>query len=309
MDIHKNARLTLRSREQLVHFVLSGQRISAAARRFLVTHKTATKWVQRFCAQGAAGLTDRSSRPLHSPRATSSSLAVRVVELRREHRPAYHIALSTGLSPSTVSRILQRARLSRWRDLHPAPPVQRYEHPFPGDLLHLDIKGLTRYQEVLLRADGRRRGLHQHPGFEALHVAIDDHSRLAFTQMLPDQKAETTIGFLRDALDFYARHGIRVRALLTDNGSSYRSHQFRATCNGLDIKHHRTRPYTPRTNGKAERFIQTALREWAYAKHWKDSDERDQHLQPWTAYYNFDRPHGSLNYAPPISRADPGTTS
>ena len=267
MDIHKNARLTLRSREQLVHFVLSGQRISAAARRFLVTHKTAAKWVQRFRAQGAAGLTDRSSRPCHSPRATSSSLAARVVELRREHRPAYHIALSTGLSPSTVSRILQRARLSRWRDLHPAPPVQRYEHPFPGDLLHLDIKGLTRYQQVLLRADGRRRGLHKHPGFEALHVAIDDHSRLAFTQMLPDQKAETTIAFLRDALDFYARHGIRVRALLTDNGSSYRSHQFRATCNGLDIKHHRTRPYTPRTNGKAERFIQTALREWAHAKH------------------------------------------
>jgi transposase InsO family protein len=309
MDIHKNARLTLRSREQLVRFVLSGQRISAAAQRFLVTHKTAAKWVQRFRNQGAAGLTDRSSRPCHSPRATSSSLAARVVEFRREHRPAYQIALSTGLSPSTVSRILQRARLSRWRDLHPAPPVQRYEHPFPGDLLHLDIKSLTRYQEVLLRADGRRRGLHQHPGFEALHVAIDDHSRLAFTQLLPDQKAETTIGFLRDALDFYARHGIRVRALLTDNGSSYRSHQFRAACGQLEIKHHRTRPYTPRTNGKAERFIQTALREWAYAKHWKDSDERDHHLQPWTAYYNFARPHGSLNYAPPISRADPGTTS
>jgi transposase InsO family protein len=309
MDIHKNARLTLRSREQLVQFVLSGQRISAAARRFLVTPKTAAKWVRRFRALGAAGLTDRSSRPLHSPTATCSRLAVRVVELRREHRPAYQIALSTGLSPSTVCRILQRARLSRWRDLHPAPPVQRYEHPCPGDLLHLDIKGLTRYQEVLLRADGRRRGLRKHPGFEALHVAIDDHSRLAFTQMLPDQKTETTIGFLRDALDFYARHGIRVRALLTDNGSSYRSHQFRATCGQLQIKHHRTRPYTPRTNGKAERFIQTALREWAYAKHWKDSDERDQHLQPWTAYYNFARPHGSLNYAPPISRTDPGTTS
>jgi len=161
----------------------------------------------------------------------------------------------------------------------------------------------------LLRADGRRRGLHEHPGFEALHVAIDDHSRLAFTQMLPDQKAETTIAFLRDALDFYARHGIHVRALLTDNGSSYRSHQFRSTCAVLGIKHHRTRPYTPRTNGKAERFIQTAIREWAYAKHWKDSEERDQHLQPWTHYYNFSRPHGSLNYNPPISRTESGTTS
>jgi transposase InsO family protein len=309
MDIHKNARLTLRSREQLAQFVLSGQTLSAAARRFLVTPKTAAKWVSRFRTLGLDGLHDCSSRPLHSPRAAPAELVNRVIELRRQHAPGYQIALSTGLSPASVSRILRRAHLSRWRDLHPAPPVQRYEHPCPGDLLHLDIKGLTRYQEVLLRADGRRRGLHKHPGFEALHVAIDDHSRLAFTQMLPDQKAETTIGFLRDALDFYARHGIRVRALLTDNGSSYRSHQFRATCGQLEIKHHRTRPYTPRTNGKAERFIQTALREWAYAKHWKDSDERDQHLQPWTAYYNLARPHGSLNYAPPISRADPGTTS
>jgi transposase InsO family protein len=310
MDIHKNARLTLRSREALVQRISSGVRMKAAAESFQVTPKTAAKWVRRFRSEGAAGLMDHSSRPWHSPRATSSSLAARVVELRREHRPAYQIAQSTGLSPATVSRILQRARLNRWRDLHPAPPVQRYEHPYPGDLLHLDIKGLTRYQQVLVRADGRRRGLHEHPGFEALHIAIDDHSRLAFTQLLPDQKAETTIGFLRDALDFYARHGIRVRALLTDNGSSYRSHQFRSICSVLGIKHQRTRPYTPRTNGKAERFIQTAMREWAYAKHWADSDERNQHLQPWTAYYNFARPHGSLNYKPPISRTDSaGTTS
>jgi len=309
MDIHKNARLTLRSREDLVQCVLSGMRLTSAARRFLVTPKTAAKWVSRFRALGTEGLRDRSSRPLCSPRAAPDELVCRVIELRRQHTPGYQIARATGLSPASVSRILRRVRLSRWRDLHPAPPVQRYEHPFPGDLLHLDIKGLTRFQKVLMRADGRRRGLHEHPGFEALHVAIDDHSRIAFTQMLPDQKAETTVAFLRDALDFYARHGIRVRALLTDNGSSYRSHQFRAICGQLEIKHHRTRPYTPRTNGKAERFIQTALREWAYAKHWKDSDERNQHLQPWTAYYNFARPHGSLNYAPPISRADPGTTS
>jgi len=311
MDIHKNARLTLRSREDLVQRVASGMSLKVAADSFQVTPKTAAKWVRRFRSEGAAGLMDRSSRPWRSPRATSSSLAARVVELRREHRPAYHIALTTGLSPSTVSRILQRAHLNRWRDLHPAPPVVRYEHPNPGDLLHLDIKGLPRYQEVLMRADGRRRGprRRQSVGSQALHVAVDDHSRLAFTQMLPDQKAETTIAFLRDALAFYQRHGIQVRALLTDNGSSYRSHQFRSTCSVLGIKHHRTRPYTPRTNGKAERFIQTAMREWVYAKHWKDSDERDQHLQPWTAYYNFARPHGSLNYNPPISRTESGTTS
>ncbi len=309
MDIHKNARLTLHSREQLAQFVLSGQTLSAAARRFLVTPKTAAKWVRRFRTLGPEGLSDRSSRPLRSPRAASAELVNRVIQLRRQHTPGYQIARATALSPASVSRILQRARLSRWRDLYPAPPVQRYEHPFPGDLLHLDIKGLTRYQEVSVRGDDRSRGLHKHPGSEALHVAIDDHSRLAFTQLLPDQKTETTLGFLRDAVDFYARHGIPVRALLPDNGSSYRSHQFRSTCGVLGIRHQRTRPYTPRTNGKAERFIQTAMREWAYAKHWKDSDERDQHLQPWTAYYNFARPHGSLNYKPPISRVDPGTTS
>ena len=309
MDIHKNARLTLRSREQLALFVVGGHSVSDAARRFLVTPKTAAKWAGRFRMLGPEGLSDRSSRPLASPRAVPAELVQRVIELRRQHTPGYQIARATGLSPASVSRFLQRARLSRWRDLHPAPPVQRYEHPFPGDLLHLDIKGLTRYQEVSLRADGRRRGLSKHPGFEALHIAIDDHSRLAFTQLLPDQKTDTTLGFLRDALAFYQRHGIKVRALLTDNGSSYRSHIFRQACQQLSIQHRRTRPYTPRTNGKAERFIQTALHEWAYAKHWKNSDERDQHLQPWTAYYNFARPHGSLNYNPPISRTESGTTS
>ncbi len=213
------------------------------------------------------------------------------------------------MSPASVSRILRRARLSRWRDLNPPPPVQRYEHDAPGDLLHLDIKGMTRFSEVSLRGDGRLRGKRKHPGFLALHVAVDDHSRMAFTQLLPDQTAETTIGFLHSAVDFFARHGIGVRALLTDNGSSYRSHLFRAACQNLQLLHRRTRPYTPRTNGKAERFIQTALREWAYAKHWTDSEQRDAYLQPWTHYYNHHRPHGSLSYKPPISRSEAGTTS
>jgi transposase InsO family protein len=223
--------------------------------------------------------------------------------------PGYEIARRTGLSPASVSRILRRARLSRWRDLNPPPPVQRYEHPRPGDLLHLDIKGMTRFSDVSRRGDGRLRGKSKHPGFLALHVAVDDHSRMAFTQMLPDQKAETTIGFLHSAVDFFARHGIGVRALLTDNGSCYRSGQFRTACQQMQLQHRRTRPYTPRTNGKAERFIQTALREWAYAKHWTESAQRDQHLQPWTDYYNHQRPHGSLSYKPPISRSDVGTTS
>ncbi len=154
--------------------------------------------------------------------------------------PGYEIARRTGLSPASVSRILRRARLSRWRDLNPPPPVQRYEHPAPGDLLHLDIKGMTRFSEVSLRGDGRLRGKSKHPGFLALHVAVDDHSRMAFTQMLPDQKAETTIGFLHSAVEFFARHGIGVRALLTDNGSSYRSSQFRSACQQMQ---HQTSPH------------------------------------------------------------------
>jgi transposase InsO family protein len=310
MDYHKNAPWTAVSRERLARMVIEdGVKLGLAAARFSVSWKTAAKWVARYRQLGASGLADRSSRPHISPRQTHSHLIEKVVVLRRGHMPGYEIARRTGLSPASVSRILRRAKLSRWRDLNPPPPIQRYEHPRPGDLLHLDIKGMTRFGEVSLRGDGRLRGKRSHPGLLALHVAVDDHSRMAFTQILPDQKAETTIGFLNSAVKFFATHGIGVRALLTDNGSSYRSQPFRQACQQMAIKHRRTRPYTPRTNGKAERFIQTALREWAYARHWTDSSQRDQHLQPWTDYYNRDRPHGSLNYKPPISRSDSGTTS
>jgi transposase InsO family protein len=310
MDYHKNAPWTAVSRERLARMVIDdGLTASAAALRFSVSAKTAAKWVNRYRQLGVAGLVDRSSRPHSSPRQIGSFLVGRVVVLRRGHMPGYEIARRTGLSPASISRILRRARLSRWRDLNPPPPVQRYEHPRPGDMLHLDIKGMTRFGEVSRRGDGRLRGKRSHPGFLALHVAVDDHSRMAFTQLLPDQKAETTIGFLNAAVEFFATHGIGVRALLTDNGSSYRSRQFRQACQTMQIRHHRTKPYTPRTNGKAERFIQTALREWAYAKHWTDSQQRDGCLQPWTDYYNRERPHGSLNYRPPISRSDTRTTS
>ena len=310
MDYHKNAPWTAVSRERLARMVMEeGLRLGSAAARFSVSSKTAAKWLARYRQLGVAGLADRSSRPHRSPRQTSSFLVEKVLAFRRGHMPGYEIARRTGLSPASVSRILRRARLSRWRDLNPPPPIQRYEHPRPGDMLHLDIKGMTRFSEVSLRGDGRLRGKQKHPGFLALHVAVDDHSRMAFTQMLPDQKTETTISFLNSAVEFFARHGIGVRALLTDNGSSYRSRQFRQACQLMQIKHSRTRPYTPRTNGKAERFIQTALREWAYAKHWTDSEQRDAHLLPWTDYYNHQRPHGSLSYKPPISRSEAGTTS
>ena len=311
MDLHQNARLTFRSREALAKKVMIERlTLNAAAAAFNVSRKTATKWWARYRSLGLSGLRDRSSRPRHSPRRTSSELIAQVIALRRQLCPAYSIAQATHLSPATVSRILQRAHLNRWRHLHPAPPVVRYEHPAPGDLLHLDIKGMTRYQQVSIRGDGRRRGRPQFAGWQALHVAIDDHSRLAFSRMLPNQQSETAIAFLRAAVAFYAQHGISIRRLLTDNGSCYRSQYFRAACLQLGIQHRFTRPYTPRTNGKAERFIQTALREWAYVRHYLNSEERDQQLSPWLEHYNFHRPHGSLGYAPPISRASPvGTTS
>src|ERR1700675_2576966 len=299
MDIHKNARLTLRRRQDLVQHVAGG-----------VTPKTAAKWVYRFRRQGPPGLLDRSSRPRRSPRRTSSLLVERVIALRRESRTAYLIARDTQLSPATVSRILQRARLNRWCHLHPPSAVVRYEHLAPGDLLHLDMKGMTRYQQVSMRGDGRRRGRPQFAGWQALHIAIDDHSRLAFSRLLPNQTVDSALDFLRAALAFYAEHGIAIRRLLTDNGSCYRSHRFRAACEELGIRHRFTRPYTPRTNGKAERFIQTALRERPYVRHYANSEERDQQLSPWLHYYNFSRPHGSLGYAPPISRSPTnGTTS
>ena len=310
MDLHQNARLTFRSREALAHKILIERlTLNAAAAAFNVSRKTAAKWLRRYRASGLAGLRDRSSRPRLSPRRTSAELVTQVLALRRQLHPAYQIARATHLSSATVSRILQRAHLNRWRHLHPAPPVVRYEHPAPGDLLHLDIKGMTRYQQVSLRGDGRRRGRPQFAGWQALHVAIDDHSRLAFSRMLPNQQAQTAIAFLRAAVAFYAQHGILIRRLLTDNGSCYRSRYFRAACLQLGIQHRFTRPYTPRTNGKAERFIQTALREWAYVRHYLDSEERDQQLLPWLEHYNFRRPHGSLGYAPPITRAPVGTTS
>ena len=252
---------------------------------------------------------DRSSRPRRSPRQTAPLLVEQVLALRRQLRPAFYIAQTTQLSPATVSRILQRAQLNRWRHLHPAPPVVRYEHPAPGDMLHLDIKGMSRYQRVSIRGDGRRRGRPQFAGWQALHVAIDDHSRIAHSLMLPNQKTETAIAFLHHAIAFYAQHGITIRRLLTDNGSCYRSHQFRQTCAQLGIHHRFTRPYTPRTNGKAERFIQTALREWAYARHYPDSEERDRQLPIWLHYYNFQRPHGSLDHAAPISRVTNAVTT
>ena len=310
MDYHHHARLTVHGREQMCRAVVEGRLgLCAAAAAHKLSRQTASKWVRRYREQGVAGLCDRSSRLHTSPRRTSEAVVEHVIELRRTRLAGFWIARQTGVSVATVSRVLRRVRLSRWRDLVPRPPIMRYEHPCPGDLLHLDIKGMTRFGEVVVRGDGRLRGKKEHPGVLALHVAIDDHSRVAFTRMLADQKAETTAGFLRQAVEFFAQRKVQIRALLSDNGSAYRSHIFRDACNQMQIKHRRTRPYTPRTNGKAERFIQTALREWAYSHHWTNSEQRDATLQTWTDFYNHQRPHASLYLNPPSSRLPMETTS
>jgi transposase InsO family protein len=202
-----------------------------------------------------------------------------------------------------VSRILRRLKLNRMRDLEPPPVVQRYEHAAPGDRLHLDIKRLVRIARPSNRVTGNRRDKVPGIGAGYVHVAIDDHSRIAFSAIYPDETKASVLHFLDAALAYYARLGIHFKAVLTDNGVSYRSYAFVDRCRELGLQHRRTRPYTPRTNGKAERFIQTALREWAYARTYQNSAEREQNLAPWVHQYNWHRPHASLGLSPPISRA------
>ncbi len=304
MDLHQNARLTLRSREALVLRVIDEKvTLNAAAAAFNVSAKTARKWVRRYRAEQRAGLYDRSSRPHHSPRRTSAEVVGLVLNLRRQRWTGVRIAQSTALSRPTVSRILRCHKLNRIRDLEPLIPVRRYEHPHPGDLLHLDTKKLARIAKPGHRLTGDPRDETRGAGWEILHVAIDDHSRIAFSQFQPDERAHSTVAFLRAAVAYYARFGIRIRRVLTDNAPCYYSDLFAATCLQLGIRHLRTRPYTPRTNGKAERFIQTALREWAYARLYQHSAQRQTELPLWLHDYNWHRPHASLGQLPPISRA------
>src|SRR3989442_5262161 len=231
--------------------------------------------------------------------------------LRRERRPLGHIATKLGISKTSFSRIPERRSLSRLSSLEPQEAHPRYERERPGEIIHLDIKKLGRFHSVGHRVTGRRTGYcsSQGAGWEFVHVAIDDHSRIARADILPDQMKESAVGFLVATIAYFKSLGITVERVMTDNGSCYLSKAFARACKQLAVKHIRIKPYSPQTNGKAERFIQTALREWAYATHWPDSDQRNLALAPWTDYYNFVRPHGSLHYQPPISRSDPGTTS
>jgi transposase InsO family protein len=279
--------------------------LNSAAAEFKLSRQSAAKWVRRFREGGGAALRDRSSRPHRSPRRIGPELVERVERLRRERWTGVRIAQATRLSRATVSRILTRLKLNKVRMLEPVIPIIRYEHAAPGDLLHIDIKKLARIVKPGHGITGNPRDETRGAGWEFLYVAIDDHSRIAFTAMMPDEKAVSSSGFLRQAVAYFARLGIRVRRVMTDNGPCFYADRFALACRELAIKHVRTRIYTPRTNGKAERFIQTAIREWAYARLYQNSADRLHHLAPWIHQYNWHRPHASLNQMPPISRAGP----
>lgn len=273
-----------------------------AASRHGVTAPTARKWLGRYLAAGEAGLADASSRPKRSPRALGPAKALLIVELRRRRMLQARIARSVGVSESSVSRVLARAGLSRLSDLEPAVPVQRYEHAAPGELLHIDTKKLGRIERPSHRVTGNRRDSVDGAGWEFLFVAVDDHARLAYTAMHPDERKQSAVRFLRDAVAYYGKLGVTVKRLLTDNGSAFRSKLFRQACAELGIQHRFTRAYRPQTNGKAERFIQSALREWAYGWTYQHSAHRTAALASWEHHYNWHRPHKGIGGVAPIAR-------
>jgi transposase InsO family protein len=305
MNIHKNARLTPLRREEMAFAVTSGRLSQTqAARIYGVSARIVSRWVERFKVAGRDGMADRSSRPRISPRQTGDAQAERITSLRRQRLTGKHIGMETGVSPATVSRVLKRAGLSRMKDLAPAEPVVRYEYAEPGGLIHLDIKRLGRFERIGHRITGNRTGQSNSRGvgWEYVHVCIDDASRIAFTDIFPDEKAISAVAFLKATVACYNSLGITVTRVMTDNGACYKARDFAKACQALSLKHIRTKPYTPKTNGKAERFIQTALREWAYARAYPSSEHRKDHLPKWTHMYNWHRPHGSLNSKTPISR-------
>lgn len=303
MNIHKNARLTYVRRVELVQWITQHRLSPAdAAIRAGVSEPTVYKWLGRFLTEGEAGLHDRSSRPHHSPGQIAEQLALAIVQLRRKRLTQARIAQALQVSKSTVSRICQRAGLARLASLEPTEPTQRYEHAQPGDMLHIDIKKLARIEAVGHRITGNPRDHSRGAGWECLFVAIDDHSRVAFTQMYPDETKHSAQTFLQAATAYYASLGIKVRRLLTDNGPAFRAKSYAALCAELGIKHRFTRAYRPQTNGKAERFIQSALREWAYGFVYPHSDQRREMLDHWNHHYNYHRPHQGIAGAVPVSR-------
>jgi transposase InsO family protein len=317
MKIHANAPLGPKGRATMVKRVLEERiALAEAAEAAGVSARTAGKWVRRYRAEGEAGLLDRSSAPKRVHNATPPDRVEAIAALRRLRMTGPEIAEILEMATSTVSAVLKRTGLGRLSRLEPEEPVCRYQRSHPGELIHIDVKKLGRIGPYGAghRALGRnwaRRGptrtdsegvRRKQSGWEHVHVCVDDATRLAYVEVLPDEKARTAIAFLKRAVAYYRSHGIAVERLMTDNGSAYRSAAHALACRGMGIRHIRTRPYRPQTNGKAERFIRTMLREWAYAAVYGSSAERAAALSGWLERYNFRRRHGALGHRPPIQR-------
>ena len=289
MDVHKNARLTPAGREVMVRrAVEGGQTPEALSAAVGVCPGTVRKWIGRFREEGVAGLRDRSSRPHRLREATPAEIVARIEALRRRRWTGAQIAGETGVSRATVFRILRRLGLNRLKALEPAEPVRRYERDRPGELIHIHIKKLGKIGSVGHRITGRRTGIVNHHlgiGWEFVHVCIDDASRIAFSRVMKDERQESAVAFLKAAVAYYASLGMKIERVMTDNGSCYRSKAFARVCKRLALRHIFTKPYTPQTNGKAERFIQTSLREWAYARAYNTSIERTAELPRWLHRY------------------------
>ena len=302
MKLHRNAKTTPHMRALLVYRV---QRlhwpVATAAAAAGIASRTAYKWLARHRLGGAAALEDRSSQPHRQPTRTPAAVVSAIVAARHERLTGWAIAVRLQVPRSTVAAVLARCGLNRLASLAPAGPVVRYERTRPGELVHLDIKPLGRILRVGHRIDPTRRGS-VGAGWEYVHVAVDDHSRAAYVEVLPDQTGATTAAFLRRTVGWFARRGVVVQRVLTDNGSGYISGRFHQCASRAGVQLRRTRPYRPQTNGKAERFIQTLMRQWAYAVSYPSSWRRTQALRPWLRHYNLERPHAALGYQPPCVR-------
>jgi len=307
MKLHGNARLSPKGRLLLCRRVLEeGWSLTSAAEAAGVSERTAGKWVGRYRCEGESGLVDRSSAPDRVPGRTDELRVELIASLRRLRMTGAEIAECLGMAVSTVSGILTRIGLGKLSRLEPPEPPNRYQRERPGELIHIDVKKLGRIGQ---RGAGHRatgdRGAGQRSrgaGWEFVHVCVDDATRMAFVEVLSDEKATTAIGFLHRAVAFYRARGITVQRLMTDNGSAYRSAVHAIACRAMGIRHLRTRPYRPRTNGKAERFIKTLLGGWAYGAIYRSAAERQAALSGWVDWYNTRRPHGSLSHKPPAAR-------
>lgn len=283
--------------------------VSAAAIAAGVSRKTARKWRARHRLEGGAGLADRSSRPHRSPRRLGIRWEELILELRQARKTILQIAEALALSRSRVARVLRRHGLSRLSALEPKPLVRRYEWARPGDMLHLDVKKLGRIQGLGHRVTGNRQYTRRHVGWEYVHVCVDDATRVAYVEVLENELGITTAGFFERAVAYYRQLGIRTRRVLTDNGSPYMSSAFAHACARARARHRRTRPYTPRTNGKAERFIQSMLRECSYARPYESSAERRRALRNWLRHYNERRTHAALGTTPLARLASRASTT